>query len=183
VAASASVGPFDNVAGSAAATLTYYIELSAPEIVPADVQILSTVITSNSGGAVGGSTASIAISTNPNEPPIYSYTPLSGNYGTFDIDDTILLVPGQVYIVTIAASAGAFQVDCADFTDCVTASAAAAVDPIFVPPPGASILMSANLALPSAVPEPSTWGMILLGFTGIGFARYRAARRASTAIA
>jgi PEP-CTERM motif len=183
VAASASVGPFDNVAGSAAATLTYYIEPSAPEIVPADVQILSTVITSNSGGAVASSTASIAIPTNSNEPPIYSYTPVSGNYGTFDIDDTILLVHGQVYIVTIAASAGAFQVDCADFTDCVTASAAAAVDPIFVPPPGASILMSANLALPSAVPEPSTWGMILLGFTGIGFARYRAARRASTAIA
>jgi hypothetical protein len=140
VAASASVGPFDNVAGSAAATLTYYVELSAPEIVPADVQILSTVITSNSGGAVAGGTASIPISTNSNEPPIYSYTSASRNYETFDIDDTILLVQGQVYIVTIAASAGAFQVDCADFTDCVAASAAAAVDPNFVPPPAQAFL-------------------------------------------
>ena len=31
------------------------------------------------------------------------------------------------------------------------------------------------LAVPSAIPEPATWGMMLLGFTGLGFARYRAA--------
>jgi phospholipase/lecithinase/hemolysin len=32
------------------------------------------------------------------------------------------------------------------------------------------------LALPSPVPEPSTWAMMLLGFLGLGFAGYRRAR-------
>ena len=32
------------------------------------------------------------------------------------------------------------------------------------------------LAIPSAIPEPATWGMMLLGFTGLGFAGYRASR-------
>jgi PEP-CTERM motif len=33
----------------------------------------------------------------------------------------------------------------------------------------------------SAIPEPSTWAMMLLGFAGLGFAGYRASRRAATA--
>jgi len=28
-------------------------------------------------------------------------------------------------------------------------------------------------ASPSAIPEPSTWAMMLLGFAGVGFAGYR----------
>ena len=35
----------------------------------------------------------------------------------------------------------------------------------------------------SAVPEPSTWAMMLLGFAGLGFAGYRRARRAGAASA
>jgi PEP-CTERM motif len=34
----------------------------------------------------------------------------------------------------------------------------------------------------SAVPEPSTWAMLLLGFAGLGYASYRAPRRTSQAI-
>ena len=34
----------------------------------------------------------------------------------------------------------------------------------------------------SAVPEPSTWAMMLLGFAGLGFAGYRKARSARTAL-
>lgn len=38
------------------------------------------------------------------------------------------------------------------------------------------------LAIPTAIPEPATWGMMLIGFIGLGFARYRASRnRASLA--
>jgi hypothetical protein len=32
--------------------------------------------------------------------------------------------------------------------------------------------------LPTAVPEPSTWAMMLIGFAGLGFAGYRASRKA-----
>ena len=36
---------------------------------------------------------------------------------------------------------------------------------------------SGVFAVGSAVPEPPTWAMMLLGFAGLGFARYRASRR------
>ena len=32
-----------------------------------------------------------------------------------------------------------------------------------------------------AIPEPSTWAMMLLGFAGLGYAGYRKARRATVA--
>jgi hypothetical protein len=34
----------------------------------------------------------------------------------------------------------------------------------------------------AAIPEPSTWAMMLLGFAGLGFAGYRKARSARTAL-
>ena len=33
-----------------------------------------------------------------------------------------------------------------------------------------------------AIPEPSTWAMMLLGFAGLGYASYRASRRAANAL-
>ena len=38
-----------------------------------------------------------------------------------------------------------------------------------------------NIGLTSAVPEPSTWAMMILGFAGIGFMAYRQKRRALSA--
>ena len=35
--------------------------------------------------------------------------------------------------------------------------------------------------IPFAVPEPSTWAMMLLGFAGLGFAGYRRAKAAVAA--
>jgi phospholipase/lecithinase/hemolysin len=43
-------------------------------------------------------------------------------------------------------------------------------------------LYSEVLGLPSPVPEPSTWAMMLLGFAGLGFASYRSVRK-RTAVA
>jgi hypothetical protein len=40
-----------------------------------------------------------------------------------------------------------------------------------------------NLALAGAVPEPSTWAMMLIGFGGIGFFAYRQSKKKSAAIA
>jgi hypothetical protein len=34
----------------------------------------------------------------------------------------------------------------------------------------------ANLLFNSAIPEPSTWAMMLIGFAGLGFAGYRRAK-------
>jgi hypothetical protein len=38
-----------------------------------------------------------------------------------------------------------------------------------------------DLAIGGAVPEPSTWAMMLLGFAGLGFAGYRTPRRTTEA--
>jgi hypothetical protein len=56
----------------------------------------------------------------------------------------------------------------------------------FVSDPGGDILEAdiSNVTItvavtpPPAVPEPSTWAMMLLGFAGLGFFSYRSARRA-----
>ncbi len=40
-------------------------------------------------------------------------------------------------------------------------------------PTAPDFFSSANMAFSSAVPEPSTWAMLLLGFAGIGFLTYR----------
>jgi len=44
-------------------------------------------------------------------------------------------------------------------------------------------LDAVSVSLNTGVPEPSTWAMMLLGFTGLGFAGYRRARRKAGAIA
>jgi hypothetical protein len=35
----------------------------------------------------------------------------------------------------------------------------------------------------TAVPEPSSWAMMLVGFAGLGFAGYRASRRSAPLVA
>ena len=47
--------------------------------------------------------------------------------------------------------------------------------------PGAGFGFAYDLA-PSAVPEPSTWAMMLLGFAGLGYAGYRRTRSGQTAL-
>jgi hypothetical protein len=50
------------------------------------------------------------------------------------------------------------------------------------PPPATQFNASFSLS-GSPVPEPSTWAMLLLGFAGLGYAGYRASRRAAAATA
>jgi hypothetical protein len=58
----------------------------------------------------------------------------------------------------------------------------------FVSDPGGDLLEASisNVAItvavtpPPAVPEPSTWAMMLLGFAGLGFFSYRSGRRAAS---
>jgi hypothetical protein len=57
------------------------------------------------------------------------------------------------------------------------ATGSAWVDPFFDAPGGYTIITSDGIGnlplLASPVPEPSTWAMLLLGFTGVGFIAYR----------
>jgi hypothetical protein len=54
------------------------------------------------------------------------------------------------------------------------------VDVNFPHPPFSSLRAGSTISLgvsSNAIPEPSTWAMMLLGFAGLGFAGYRASRR------
>jgi hypothetical protein len=53
-------------------------------------------------------------------------------------------------------------------------------DPAFGDGSGFQLLLSnnlGNLPIASAVPEPSTWAMMILGFAGVGFMAYRRSRK------
>jgi PEP-CTERM motif-containing protein len=84
---------------------------------------------------------------------------------------TALFDNGQTGIVTgsgmfSGVSTGDFEVE----TTCVTSpDNCAGVAPVFTPLPSPT------------VPEPSTWAMMLIGFTGMGLAGYRATRRTAVA--
>ena len=69
----------------------------------------------------------------------------------------------------------------------LTASAFAYIDPYFSIDPSVadasaySFTVSPGFgnapgSIPSAIPEPSTWAMMLLGFMGLGYAGYRRAK-------
>jgi hypothetical protein len=48
---------------------------------------------------------------------------------------------------------------------------------------GAQLDVSADVALTAAVPEPSTWAMMILGFFGVGSLAYRRSRKRERVLA
>jgi hypothetical protein len=51
------------------------------------------------------------------------------------------------------------------------------------PDPYASLTTFSATYVSGAVPEPSTWALLMLGFAGLGFAGYRSTKSARTALA
>jgi hypothetical protein len=104
-------------------------------------------------------------------------TAFSLNFGTFDGYPVDFLING--FTITSSSIADIYQpngffgvTDLAPFTTVLVSSGTEALylnDVAF----GAAV---------SAIPEPSTWAMMILGFAGIGFLSYRRSRR-SAAIA
>jgi hypothetical protein len=82
--------------------------------------------------------------------------------------------------VTISATTGGYLI-----TNPFTVNGQFSVNggpPAILPPLDAS-LQPIGFTPPSAIPEPSTWAMMLLGFAGLGYAGWRAQRRTSAAAA
>jgi hypothetical protein len=53
------------------------------------------------------------------------------------------------------------------------------IDPTFelvTPEPGLELVLSRGVESASAVPEPSTWAMLLIGFVSLGYAACRRAK-------
>jgi PEP-CTERM motif len=76
------------------------------------------------------------------------------------------LAPGAIYQITEAAS------DRSTFFYSTTASPAPGIS-LVTSNPNAPISFGGDFFFNAAVPEPSTWAMLLLGFAGLGFMAYR----------
>jgi PEP-CTERM motif-containing protein len=55
------------------------------------------------------------------------------------------------------------------------------LNPQITQPFQANVLLGSPLSATSAVPEPATWAMMLLGFAGLGFAFRQSRRKVSFA--
>jgi PEP-CTERM motif len=49
--------------------------------------------------------------------------------------------------------------------------------------PQTDLIQPAGVTVPSPIPEPSTWVMILIGFTGLGYAGWKTSRKRADSVA
>lgn len=101
-----------------------------------------------------------------------------GNSTSFNLDGYYTLYTNVVYNVSLFAEASDLLTPCSG--DCFsTQTSTASVDPYFAIDPSVASLYSLQFSsgiqdtLTDAVPEPSTWAMMILGFAGVGFMAYR----------
>jgi hypothetical protein len=146
------------------------INFSTPPIAPTDEVV--TLITPNYGVVTAEFTTLVSFDITP----AGEFFTLGGNfngdgYGTLSVN----LVNAGFGISSFGLF-GNFAYTASSPVDPIgLPGGGAPVDPIGTPggdPPGGAV---------SAVPEPSTWAMLLLGFAGLGFAGYRSRRPAASA--
>jgi hypothetical protein len=155
-------------------SLTYYMEILGPS---GSVQIGlqasgNATTTAFSASGIALSRISLTINGNFDDVSGLFYTACStqcplGSDTSFSVDTTHMFkTDGHIYQIQMSAGVNGYN-----------ATGSAWVDPFFSAPSGYTIITSdgiGNLPLfSSAVPEPSTWAMMILGFAGIGFMAYR----------
>lgn len=132
-----------------------------------DVPVLmnGTSTTSITGTNGGGISSSVSMTvTDASSNTIYTLGSGTGPYGA-----TLQITPDVEYTVYMQASASIAG---------ETGSVAASIDPFFAIDAGYAqdfqLAFSEGITNSiSAVPEPSIWAMMLLGFAGVGFMAYR----------
>ena len=147
---------FNNAGGFLA--LAYYFTISgAAGAVPVTINA--------SGGYIGGGLSDFYVFdiTNPRPDPTIVSAGFSSGAGDYSwsVNQSFDLQTGTLYevlmrtLVTVSNNTG---------------SSTAWVDPVFTPDlPGYTLTFSDGVSnIASAVPEPSTWAMMLLGFCGFG---------------
>ena len=173
--------------GQTDASVTYSLEIIGPS---ATVPVKITGNTSSSFTPGAGATvnqnvigSSLSVGTTSLSDSIAVANTYYDGYSYFSktssIDGTYIMDTGAIYTVTmsVGVSGGIFT----GFGGGVS-TFSAIDDPTFSVAPGVdnaaqySFIFSDGIAT-TAVPEPSTWAMMLLGFVGIGAAGYRRAKR------
>jgi hypothetical protein len=166
---------FNMIAG---ASLTYNFELtqvSGPSVgsVPVLMTGSSSLTTQVSGQVVFTTTSvGLQVGTGGNAPMFNLATDNNTPFSS-----TLTILPNVEYTVTMGANAEAQVAVGSDFGS--TLGASASVDPMFsIVDPALAAEFQFNFSSGidngvSAVPEPSTWAMMILGFMGLGFMGYR----------
>ena len=121
-----------------------------------------------SGSATLASLSIISATNTVSSLPIFSE---STNSGTWTANSSYQFKASQIYYVDLQAES-----EPTAYANALNSQTGfAEVDPTFqINTPGYSLEFSSGVGNSvAAVPEPTTWAMMLLGFAGIGFMAYR----------
>jgi hypothetical protein len=167
---------------SAEGGLSYFFSVNAPTSNP--ISGLVHGLYSFSGGATGSFSVSCFSgnclnSVDNNTLPMNLSNTIISNGTNIPYQSVFTLDPNSIYNVQVSVSArSSGQGDSGS-------TAMAFIDPFFSSnDPGVQFDFSPGLLEGvSAVPEPSTWAMMILGFAGIGFMGFRRTRKSALSIA
>jgi hypothetical protein len=150
-------------------SFNYYFEVVNPNN-PSSTASATVYVTASGGASVSSEllngspgTATAIAQLTINSPTTFSEIAQSttSTPSVFNVsNDAVAIQLDQVYEVTMSVSVNGGN----------AINGTAYVDPTIVSP-GNDIFFSSGIQ--SAVPEPSTWAMMLLGFAGLGFMAYR----------
>lgn len=163
--------PFGLTLGSASASarLTFEMEVTQPSLFTGDpFEVPVTVTGKTSGNGDTSFEVSVVDSTGK---LIYD----TGRFTAGDaIDESLFLTVGQVYTVTTQANVFV----AGDGNANLSIDPLVEIDPNFASAKDYALYFSPGLF--PAAPEASTWVMMVLGFSGLGFVGYRTSRKAAS---
>lgn len=150
-------------------TMQYQIYIAGqPGVVHTHINALGAVTTEGNVAVlrIGNSYASVGN---------YTWSTAAGNGGTgldFAVNGNYAFLTNTIYNVMLE---GTVYAGCG--LEACSASNRTMIDPVFTVPDGYQIQLSPGVGNSiAAVPEPSTWAMIILGFAGVGFMASRRGR-------
>jgi hypothetical protein len=160
--------------GAAQAALSYYLEVIGPDgLVPVTIRAAgeASALPDVPGYGSSSAYAEFALSgpgVGISADACVDETDLSCTYSYFTVNGIYQFTANTIYDVSLVATAEGYA-----YATGPGSLAGADVDPAFIAPPGYSVVLSPGVGNPIlGVPEPSTWTLLLVGFVGVGAARY-----------
>ena len=180
-----NLDPENNFTGQALVTTTYQFYVNGTTGNPVNVFVIGAISitdTEASGPVTAGSVYYTLVSQGVSGGQTEF---INSNAQVQHILDKYTVLGGSTYTVTLSASVDLNEgsPSCCIATPGQIAKVTANLDPTVTIDPNSSdanafsLQFSPGFGPSAAVPEPSTWAMMLVGFAALGFAGYRASRR------